>query len=395
MRCHLAVRPIFARMLAMVPDPVVNPLAQWRTDFPIFEHTIYLNSCSLGALSRQARRRVAGCLDQWDDRGAANWYDVWWAALEELRARYGRLLHAAPGEVALHASVSGILGVIGSGLDTGRRRKIVTTALDFPTLPYQWLPKDVDVVMLESPDGVTVPVEMFERAIDADTALVATSHVYFTSGAIQDVRAIADVAHRAGALCLIDGYQAAGQIPVDVHELDVDFYVTGGLKWLLGGSGITALYARAGTTAAVIPNATGWFAHREQFSFDPGRFAPHDDARRFETGTPGLLAVHAQLGGLDVIEAAGTPAIRAATSVLTEDLIAAAQSRGLRPKVAATAAERSAIVMLPRTDPHADVARLAAAGFVVDSRPGHVRVSPYFYNVADDHRALLEVLLDA
>jgi selenocysteine lyase/cysteine desulfurase len=51
--------------------------------------------------------------------------------------------------------------------------------------------------------------------------------------------------------------------------------------------------------------------------------------------------------------------------------------------------------MLPRKDPRADVARLAAAGIIVDARPGHVRVSPYFYNVADDHRALLEVLLDA
>ena len=113
-------------------------------------------------------------------------------------------------------------------------------------------------------------------------------------------------AHRAGALCLIDGYQAAGQIPVDVQALDVDFYVTGGLKWLLGGSGITLLYARTATTAAVIPRATGWFAHREQFAFDPAYFAPHDDARRFETGTPALLAVHAQLGGLDVDRGGGS-----------------------------------------------------------------------------------------
>jgi selenocysteine lyase/cysteine desulfurase len=272
---------------------------------------------------------------------------------------------------------------------------VVTTRLDFPTVPYQWLPRDVDVVVLESPDGVTVPVEQFERAVDANTALVATSHVYFTSGAIQDVRGVAEVAHRAGALCFIDGYQAAGQFPVDVRELGVDFYVAGGLKWLLGGTGITFLYARNDSTAGVVPQSTGWFAHREQFAFDPTQFTPHLDARRFEAGTPALLAVHTQLGGLDVIEAAGIGAIRDATSALTEDLVAEAEARGLRPRVASTAADRSAIVMLPRTDPRADVARLASAGFIVDSRPGHVRVSPYFYNVADDHRALLEELLDA
>lgn len=381
-------------MPATLLSLVANPLAQWRREFPIFERYTYLNSCSLGALSRATRARVEECLDQWDARGAANWYDVWWTALDDLRARYGRLINAHSGEIALHPSVSSILGVLGSGIDTSTRRRIVTTQLDFPTVPYQWLPRNVDVVLLESPDGVSVPVEQFARAVDAKTALVATSHVYFTSGAIQDVRAIADVAHRAGALCFIDGYQAAGQLPVDVGALDVDFYVAGGLKWLLGGTGITFMYARAETTGDVVPRSTGWFAHREQFAFDPTYFTPHEDARRFETGTPALLAVHAQLGGLDVIEAAGVDAIRAATSALTEDLVAEASARGLRPKVAGTAADRSAIVMLPRTDPRADVTRLAAAGFIVDSRPGHLRVSPYFYNVADDHRALLEVLLD-
>ena len=304
--------------------PGHQPLAHWRGEFPVFDRAVYLNSCSLGALSRPARRRVERCLDQWDERGAANWYDVWWAALEELRSRYGRLVNASTGEIALQASISGILGVIGSGLDTTHRRRIVTTELDFPTVPYQWLPKDVEVVVLKSPDGVAVPVERFARAVNAETALVATSHVCFTSGAIQDVHAIADVAHRAGALCLIDGYQAAGQIPVDVRALDVDFYVAGGLKWLLGGTGITFLYARAGTTRDVVPQSTGWFAHREQFAFDPAHFTPHDDARRFETGTPALLSVYSQLGGLDVIEAAGVAAIRAATSALTEDLIAEA-----------------------------------------------------------------------
>jgi len=374
--------------------PLANPLAHWRAEFPIFEKVIYLNSCSLGALSRAARGRVEGYLDQWGARGAANWYDVWWAALADLRLRYGALINARPGEIALHPSVSSILGVIGSGLDTSRRRRIVTTRLDFPTVPYQWLPRDVEVVLLESPDGITVPIEAFEAAVNDQTALVATSHVYFTSGAIQNAGAIAEIARRNGALSLIDGYQAAGQIPVDVQALGVDFYTSGGLKWLLGGSGITFLYARPDTTASVVPLANGWFGHREQFAFDPTGFTPHDDARRFETGTPALPSVHAQLGGLDVIEAAGVPAIRAATSALTEDLIALAHERGAHPKVAPDAIDRTAIVMIPRSDPRADVARLADAGFIVDMRPGHVRVSPYFYNVADDHRAFLEVLLD-
>ena len=371
--------------------------ARYRAEFPIFDRCTYLNSCSLGALSRRSRARVNDYLDLWDSRGASAWYETWWAALEELRRRYGALIHAPSGAIALHPNVSSGLGVVASAIDYTRRPRVVVTSLDFPTIGYQWMAKardGVDVVILESPDGVGVPLEMYERAVDGRTALVATSHVFFTSGAIQDVQALAGIAHRAGALCLVDGYQAAGQLPVDVQSLDVDFYLGGGLKWLLGGTGVAFVYARPGLTPALDPTVTGWFAHREQFRFDSRALELHDDARRLEAGTPPLMPVYAQLGGLDILEAIGIPAVRAATAALTEDLISRATTAGLAPKVAARPDERSAIVMLPSPDPAADVRRLADAGFIVDARPGHVRVSPYFYNVPDDHRALLECLTD-
>jgi kynureninase len=365
--------------------------SRYRDEFPIFQRSVYLNSCSLGALGRRSRARINEHLDLWETRGAAAWYDVWWEALAQLRRRYGRLVGAAEGEIALHPSVSSALTAVAESLDYGRRPRVVVTALDFPTISYQWLAKQgVEVVVIESPDGIRVPLELLERAIDDRTALVATSHVFFTSGAIQDVRAIAELAHRRGALALIDGYQAAGQIPVDVRALGVDFYCAGGLKWLLGGTGITFLYARAELHAALAPRTTGWFSHREQFRFDPRQHEWHDDARRLETGTPALPSVYAQLGGLDVLEEIGAEAIRRETMLLAEDLIERAREAGLRPRVAATPAERTAIVMLPSGDPARDVRRLADAGIVTDVRPGHVRVSPYFYNEMDDHRALID-----
>jgi selenocysteine lyase/cysteine desulfurase len=244
--------------------------------------------------------------------------------------------------------------------------------------------------MVESPDGVGVPLEQLAAAIDGRTALVATSHVYFTSGAIQDIRAVADLTHRAGALLLIDGYQAAGQLPVDVEALDVDFYCSGGLKWLLGGSGIAFLYVRPALTPRLEPTIAGWFGHATPFGFDGRQLTRAADAHRFDLGTPSVASVYAQLSGLDLLKEIGIPAVREITAALTEDLIGEARSRGLTPKVAARAADRSGIVMLPSDDPPRDVRRLAEAGFIVDARPGHVRVSPYFYNLPDDHRAMLE-----
>ena len=222
--------------------------------------------------------------------------------------------------------------------------------------------------------------------------LVATSQVFFTSGAIQDVAALSALAHANGALLLVDGYQAAGQLPVDVEALGVDFYCAGGLKWLLGGSGIAFLYIQPGLLSRLEPSITGWFAHAAPFRFDPRALERATDGRRFDMGTPAVASIHAQLAGLELLEEIGWPVIRQATQALSEDLIALARERGMRPKVAAGPAERSAIVMLPRDDPHADVRRLADAGFIVDARPGHVRVSPYFYNLPDDHRECLEQL---
>ncbi len=374
--------------LASSVTPRALGLASYRAEFPIFRDRTYLNTCSLGALGERSRRKVAEFLDLWQSRGAAAWYDVWWEALSGLRARYGRIVNAAPHDIALAPSISVALSAIAESIDYSRRPKVVITALDFPTVAYQWLAKakqGVELVIVESPDRITVPAEAIARAIDDRTALVVTSHVYFTSGAIQDIKRVTEAAHAHGALCLIDAYQAVGQIPVDVQAAGVDALVAGGLKWLLGGPGIVFLYVREAVARRLEPKISGWFGQREQFAFDPRALTFHDDARRFELGTPSLAAVYAQLGGLEYIEEIGVPVIREVTAALTDDLIAMARAAGFTPKVAADPQQRSAIVMIPMPDPAASVRHLAAGGVIADTRPGHVRFSPFFYNVQEDH----------
>jgi selenocysteine lyase/cysteine desulfurase len=377
------------------PVAGAHPLSRYRSEFPIFRDRVYLNTCSLGALGARARRKVTEFLDTWQARGAAAWYDDWWAALSDLRVRYARVIGAEARNIALTPSVSAAVAGVASALDYAKRPRVVVSSLDFPTVVYQWLakrPHGVEVVVVESPDQVSVPVEAIARAVDDRTALVATSHVYFTSGAIQDVAAVAEVAHRRGAYCLVDAYQAVGQIPVDAPATGVDFLIAGGLKWLLGGTGIVFCYVRDDLAPTLTPTVAGWFGQRDQFAFEPHTLEFHDDARRFEQGTPALAAVYTQLGGLEYIEEIGVPAIRQVAAGLVEDLVARARSAGFRPKVAATPDTRSAIVMLPSGDPAAAVRHLAEAGIVADARPGHVRLSPFFYNLQDDHVAALERL---
>src|SRR3989442_1487847 len=157
---------------------------RYRGEFPIFRDSVYLNTCSLGALGERSRRKVAEFLDLWQSRGASAWYDVWWEARGELRARYGRIINATPAEIALAPSISVALSAIGESLDYRRRPRVVITSLDFPTVAYQWLAKvssGVELIVVESPDRISVPVEAIPPAVEDRTALVVTSPASFST----------------------------------------------------------------------------------------------------------------------------------------------------------------------------------------------------------------------
>lgn len=357
----------------------------WRREFPILERTTYLNSCSLGALSVRARERAETFRDEWDTRGASAWYDRWLARLDELRGRVAHLFGAAPSELALAPSISGALSVVASALDFRSRPRVVVTDLDFPTLAYQWMARpEVEVVRVPSDDGVTIDPRRIADAVDDRTALLATSHVFFTTGAIQDLAALADIAHVHGALFLVDAYQSAGQVPIDVRATDVDMLVAGPLKWLLGGPGLAYLYVREEMIPRLVPTTAGWFGTRDPFAFDITGFEFRDDARRYELGTPALPTVHTALGGQEIIDELGVDAIRARNTMLTERLVARAHDAGLRLRIAPESGARSAIVMIEDAGPEATVETLAERDIIVDARPGHVRVSPHFYNTQDE-----------
>ncbi|CAN5757561.1 aminotransferase class V-fold PLP-dependent enzyme [soil metagenome] len=372
--------------------PVQNWTA-WRDEFPILSRRTYLNSCSLGALSQRALSRVATFHEDWHDRGASAWYETWVGRLAELRTRVASMIAADDTEIGLAASTSAALSVLGSAFDYSKRNRVVLAELDFPTVAYQWMVRPgVEVVRVPSDDGVSIDPDRMAAAIDDRTAIVSISHVFFTTGAIQQTAAIAEAARRHGAFFIIDAYQGAGQVPIDVDVLGADALLTGPLKWLLGGPGLAYVYVREEWLQRLQPTITGWFAARDQFSFDINHFEFREDARRFELGTPALPTVHSALGGQEIMDDIGVPAIRARNSELTEHLIRGLADHGFSVRGAAQPRDRSALVMVRHDQPAAAVQRLAAAGIIVDARPGYVRVSPHFYNTLDEVDLFIDVL---
>ncbi len=201
------------------------------TSFPIFRQQTYLNSCSLGALSLQSRARVTEYLDLWEARGASAWYDTWLPALDQLRAGYASVIGAGA-ERDLASSLD-FLGARGGGGVAGLREP-AAGGDDQPGFSDGGLPMarqgDRRVSRWWWSSARTASrsrSRSCDRQIDARTALVATSHVFFTTGQSRMSLRWLSCVTRRGARLLVDGYQAAGQLPVDVKALGVDFYCCG------------------------------------------------------------------------------------------------------------------------------------------------------------------------
>lgn len=358
----------------------------WRPEFPTLAKVTYLNSCSLGCLSRRVRAAVDAHLDLWEARGASAWYGPWVAETEAARQSFAALVNAREDEVALFPNVSTFLAVVASALPVDERDEVLAADMDFPTLVHAFQARPGVTVRLAKGDGVRVAPEAVEAMLSPRTGLLATSHVLFSSGAVQDVARLARAARAAGALSLVDAYQATGQLPTDVKAIGCDMLVTGGLKWLLGGTGVVFAYVSRAAQERLRPTLAGWFGHARQFDFDPA-FARRDDARGWELGTPGVAAVYAGRAGLDLVREIGAARIRARQVELGRDLVERLVDAGFALGCPTGDEERAGIVTVRATDPRAVVARLAEGGVIVDARPGVVRLSPYFYNTPAENEA--------
>ncbi len=364
-----------------------------RAEFPILKTHVYLNSCSLGALSHRAEAYLDDYRERWHAMGASAWYEHWMGRLALLRSKVEVFLGGDRGSVALVPSTSAALSTVAEsvqGMVAEGRNRVVCSELDFPTLGYQWAVKpEIELVILPSPDRVGMDPGQFAEAVDERTLFLATSHAFFTTGFVQDIQQLANIAHDAGALCFIDGYQGAGQLVFSVAESGADFYTTGPLKWLCGGPGLAYLYVRPQALQTLDPRTVGWFGARNAFDFDIRGFEPHDDARRFEMGTPALPTVHTAIGGQEIIDEVGIEAIASRNRELTEFLVAGCRDAGFALTISTDPERRSAIVMVQHANPRGAVAHLARSGIIVDHRPGHVRVSPHFYNTEEEIAVLL------
>lgn len=370
------------------PDGV----AEFRSQFPIFEQKIYLSSCSQGALARPVEAAVQAFIESWHAHG--NPWEIWVGEMEKLRAQFARLINARPAEVAVTYSVSTALNSLASAMSYQPRRSVVTSDFDFPTMGHIWMAQERRGARIRfaKADGRRLPLASFEDVVDQDTALVATTHVCYKNGFKTNPSALAELAHERGALLLIDAYQSMGTQPMDVKALDLDFLTTGALKYLLGSPGVGFMYVREALIDRFEPSDSGWFGQENVFAYDVHHLEYARSARRFETGSPPIPNVYAALAALRLIEAVGLERIQAHVEALAGRLITGLEGRGLEVLTPSAPMERGPLVMVGSTDAPRLVEALARDDILCSTRDGALRVSLHYYNTASDVDAVLQAL---
>jgi kynureninase len=376
-----------------------DPLAIWRHEFPIVETCTYLVSHSLGAMPQRARAALEEYADTWASRGVRAWHEGWWEMGRTTGDLLAPILGVEPGTISMHQNVSVIMGIIASCYRyDGPRRKIVVTDLEFPTNMYLFegfRRYGAEIVYVESSDTIRTDLDRLLDAIDERTVLVPLSLVLFRSSYIQDARAVIERAHRVGARVILDIYQAAGTLPLNLAELGVDFAVGGSVKWLCGGPGAGYLYVRPDLARELEPGLTGWAAHEEPFSFVTGPIVYASGAERFQSGTPNVPALYAARAGYEIVAQIGVPAIRAKSLRLTRRLMDHAARAGHRLNTPQHDSERGGAIIVDVPNAELVSRELIRRNVIVDYRPGAgIRIAPHFYNTDDEIDGAMAMLED-
>ena len=376
-------------------------LNRHRDQFPTLASGIHLLSHSLGPVPRSVHDSMLAYCDAWEHHTSEDaWATSWWELSRRVGDRLARILGGAAGSVQIQPNASIALATVASCFDfrEGRRNKVVTTALDFPSMEYIWDAQrqiGARVEVVPSDDGVSVPLEKILDAIDEHTCLVALAHTSYRSSYRVDAGAIVERAHAKGALVLLDVYQSAGVVPLEAAAWKVDFLIGGTIKWLCGGPSCGYLYVRPELQKDLRPRLTGWVAHDAPFEFASAPMRYAGSVRRFAQGTPSIPALYSAIPGLDIIESVGLEQISAESQRRTQSMINFAREHGWSINTPLEGQRRGGSVMIGVADAKSVAEQLAERRVFVDWRPGAgLRISPHFFNTDEEVAEALHILAE-
>ena len=369
-------------------------------DFPLIEKVIYLNTASIGLVPTPVLRVVKGFIEDLFIKGTTYLNEeVEENIYEDLRVKAAKLLGCRVDEIAVFSSVSEALNSIAWALRG--KGKIVTTDVEFPTIVYPWIrvakDKGWKVVLVKSKDYLIDEDELL-KAVDEDTLAISISHVEYLTGQRYNLKELAKKAHDVGALLIVDGIQAAGYAPVDVMKDDVDIYITGAYKWLIGPPGAAVAYIRREIYEELEPGLVGWRSVKNMWSLEVHEHIDYAaTAKKFEYSTSAYEAKLGMAKSIEYLLKLGIDNVfnynMRLTKYLMNELLSLDKVKLITP---IDDSKRGSIVTIRVNglDPVRVKKELMKGERIVELsiRRGLIRFSPHFYNDKEDMDEVIDRL---
>jgi len=388
-------------------DAEVDRVAEVRAQTPALAMRTYLDSAATGLPPLAVTEPMKEMIERWSREGED--YPSWLADVVEFRARNAALFGVRPNEIGIVANASAGLAALAESISFEKRKKVVTSGLNFPSNVVLWQRMKetglLDEVELVEPEGGRMPFERWEEAVDEDTAIVAVDYVSWVNGYREDVRAISELAHLKGAMVVVDAYHGAGVFPIDLRHDGVDAAVWGMSKWLCGPHGVACLFLREELLERLEPRYIGWLGvddntmERVGRKEDPfarpmemGHSRPAMSAARYEWGTHASILIKGALGAMRMAERYDPASRFRVISRRKQELLEGLADLGAGVVTPTQENGGSGIVAFEQGNQTETVAALAARNVVVSGRFGNLRVSPHYYNTGKDIATLLAAL---
>lgn len=370
-------------------------IGEFRARFPALGCCTYLNHAGTGPLPAAAAEAIAGLARRYSREGDLPYLEGE-AVLDETRALVAGLMHLTPASIAFTRNTSAgiILAVNAIPWEPGDNMVLMSDAFPTGTYPYHYLLPDVEKRFITSVE-LARDIERLFSLVDARTRAVALDWVHFLSGAVADIRRVAEFCRGRGIWFVVDAMQGLGAVDEDFALVDADFVAAGANKWLLGPQGIGVLALGRRVVERMRPTNIGWLsAEWESFEdvFTPRQL--RKGASRLEEGTRNYLGVYGLRESLRILQQAGMPNVTRLIRELIAVLVAGLEGFGwevLRPGGVVPGAGIVAC-RRPGVDMVAVLERLRGEKVVCALRQGWLRVSPHFYTTREEIGKLLSLL---
>ncbi|UCE89809.1 MAG: aminotransferase class V-fold PLP-dependent enzyme [Pseudomonadota bacterium] len=369
------------------------------SEFQLDSDILHLNHAAVAPWPTRTVRAIKTFAEENAARGSQR-YAEWIAHETELRQQLADLIGApGPDDIALLKNTSEGLSIVAHGLDWREGDNVVISDQEFPSNRIVWESLQgfgVEVRHVDLAAGVT-PEQSLADATDRNTRLLAISSVQYATGLRMHLAALGAHCQAHGILVCVDAIQSIGAVRTDVAEMQADFVVADGHKWMLGPEGLALFYCRPELRERLTLRQYGWHMVEHHTDYDRNDWEVAASARRFECGSPNMLGVHALRASISLLLEVGMATVESEVLARARWLFERIRASDPLQLITDDSAKRHAGIVTFRhrhTDSETLFRHLQQHGVVCAARGGGVRFSPHFHTPQETMAMALQIAAD-